>query len=81
MKLQKILLEYIKKEYKSNIKYINKEFTKKDVSNYDIIIGADGQKSFVRNELMKVKWTPLKKYESHDDRLIEFIDEFEKVKS
>ena len=64
-KLQKILLEYIKKEYKSNIKYINKEFTKKDVGDYDIIIGADGHKSFVRNELMKVKWTPLKKYESY----------------
>jgi len=64
-KLQKILLEYIKKEYKSNIKYINKEFTKNNISEYEIIIGTDGQKSLVRDKLMKVKWKNLKDYESY----------------
>lgn len=65
-KLQIILLNYIKSEYKDlEVNYINKEFTEKYTEKYDIIIGTDGQKSFVREKLMKVKWKPIKKYESY----------------
>lgn len=63
-KLEKILLDYIKKKYK-NINVIYKEFTKNDVDNYDIIVGADGQKSFVREKLMKSKWENLKDYKTY----------------
>lgn len=62
-KLEKILFEYIKK--KKEIKIIKKEFTKKDIDNYDVIIGADGSNSFVREKLMKSKWINLKNYESY----------------
>lgn len=61
--LENILLEYISKN--ENINIIKKEFTKNDSKKYDIIIGADGQKSFVREKLMKVKWKNLKNYEAY----------------
>ena len=64
-KLEKILSDYIKKEYKNKINIIYKDFTKKDLEKYDIIIGADGQKSYVREKLMNVKWVKLKDYESY----------------
>lgn len=64
-KMEKILSNYIKNNYKKQIKIIYKEFTERDMSNYDIIIGADGSESYVRTKLMKVKWENIKDYESH----------------
>jgi hypothetical protein len=64
-KMENILSKYIKNNYKKQIKIINKEFTEKEASNYDIIIGADGSSSFVRTKLMKVKWKNIKDYESY----------------
>lgn len=63
--LEKILNKYIKEKCKSNIKIIYKEFNQKDVKNYDIIIGADGQKSYVREKIMKLKWNDMKDYETY----------------
>lgn len=63
-KFEKILLKYIKNNYKKEIKIIYKTFTKADVEKYNIIIGADGSKSFVREKLIKAKWINLKDYES-----------------
>lgn len=64
-KLEKILSKYIKKTYKKQIKIINKEFTTDKINKYNIIIGTDGQKSFVREKIMNVKWTNLKEYETY----------------
>ena len=41
-KFEKILLKYIKRNYKNTIQIIHKEFDKKYMKDYDIIIGADG---------------------------------------
>ena len=64
-KLEQILLAYIKKNYKKQVTIIHKNFTKDDTTNYKVIVGADGQKSFVREKLMKVRWIKLKDYESY----------------
>ena len=58
-------LKHILKKYKNNINIIYKEFTSKDINNYDVIVGADGQKSFVREKVMKVKWENIKDYETY----------------
>lgn len=58
-KLEKILYEYIKKNYKNKINIIHSEFTKNDIEKYNIIIGADGQKSQIRENFIKCKFTPL----------------------
>lgn len=63
--LEKILNNYIKEKCKNNIKIIYKEFNEKDVKNYDIIIGTDGQKSYVREKIMKLKWNDMKDYETY----------------
>jgi|SaaInlStandDraft_1057018.scaffolds.fasta_scaffold15646_2 hypothetical protein len=68
-KLENILKKFIKKNIK-NIKIINKEFTNSDVKKYDIIIGADGAKSFVRDKVMKVKNHEIKDYSSY---ILQFI--------
>lgn len=64
-KFEKILSDYIKEKYKSNIKIIKKQFTKNDEDKYQVIIGADGIHSYVRNKIMNTKWINLKDYESY----------------
>ena len=64
-KLEKILSDYIKKNYKNKINIIHKDFTKKDIEKYDIIVGADGQNSYVREKLMLSKWENLKNYKTY----------------
>lgn len=63
--LEKILFQYIKDNYNKQIKIVYKQFTSKDVNDYDIVIGADGQKSYVREKIMKVKWEDMKQYETY----------------
>ena len=64
-KLERILSRYIRKKYKKKINIIKKECRKEDIEKYDVIIGADGQNSFIRNKIMKVKWKNMKDYESY----------------
>lgn len=58
--LEKILNGYIKSNYKQ-INIINEEFTKKDIDGYNVVIGADGQKSYVREKILKSKWEEISK--------------------
>lgn len=64
-KLEKILYEYIKKNYKNKINIIHSEFTKNDIEKYNIIIGADGQKSQIRENFIKCKFKEIKDYKAY----------------